>query len=171
MADLASLARLLVATTGQLRAELAALDEDGASFHPAPGEWCAKEVVGHLTEADRRGFAGRVREIMAGDPLEAWDQAAVAAARDDCSRPWADVLAEFEAGRTEGLVMLGRLDQSDLDRAGLHPEVGELRIRDVLHEWPFHDRDHLKQLLQNTRAMLWPDLGNARTFTELHAAD
>ncbi len=167
--DLARLEALVVATGAHLRAELAALDEAGASFHPAPGEWCAKEVVGHLVEADRRGFAGRVRRILAADrpTLDAWDQPSVAAARRDCDKPLDALLAEFDETRADGLAVFEEVTAADLDRAGDHPLVGELRIRDVLAEWPFHDRDHLRQLLDNTRSWLWPELGAARLFTEL----
>ena len=41
-------------------AELAALAR-AAGWRPAPGEWSANECVGHLIEAERRGFAGRIR--------------------------------------------------------------------------------------------------------------
>ncbi len=169
MAEIDRLRALLAATTAMLRAELTALDEAGASFHPAPGEWCAKEVVGHLVEADQRGFAGRVTDILRGrTDLGAWDQARVAAARRDCDRPWMELLAEFGSGRDYGLAVLAGIGDGDLDRSGQHREVGKLTVRDVIHEWPFHDRDHLQQLLENTRALLWPDLGGAQRFTELH---
>ena len=63
-----------------IRAELAALPESVRAFHPAAGEWCAKEVVGHLIEAERRGFAGRIRVILATESpqLETWDPDEVA---------------------------------------------------------------------------------------------
>ena len=72
-------------------AELAGLGA-AAGWRPAPGEWSANECVGHLIEAERRGFAGRIRRIVdaaKGDQphlppdLEAWDPPAVAAARRD----------------------------------------------------------------------------------------
>ncbi len=168
--DLSRMKALVAATTEHVRAELAGLEDAGASFHPKPGEWCAKEVAGHIVEADRRGFAGRVRRILAAaepQALEAWDQPAVAAARRDCDKPVADLLAEFEATRADSLGVFDELSAGDLDRYGHHPLVGELAIGDVLAEWPFHDRDHLKQMLENTRAWLWPHLGRARLFTEL----
>jgi hypothetical protein len=31
-------------------------------LRPAPGEWCANEVVGHLNEGVRRSFGGRVHD-------------------------------------------------------------------------------------------------------------
>ncbi len=46
-------AALLEAAMATLRAELGALPERVTAWHPAAGEWCAKEVVGHLVETDR----------------------------------------------------------------------------------------------------------------------
>ncbi|MBU1227975.1 MAG: DinB family protein [Actinobacteria bacterium] len=167
IAELRRIAALAAATSNHLRIEFAALGEDGASFHPAPGEWCAKQVVGHLIEADRRGFTGRVRTILSADrpALDAWDQAGIAAARSDCHRPAADLLDEFATVRREGLALLEELTVDDLARTGIHPDVGEMAVRDLLHEWPFHDRDHLGQILTNVRALLWPDLGASQRFS------
>ena len=60
-------AGLLRAVAAQLAAELGALPEAVVRHHPAAGEWCAKEVLGHLIEVERRGFAGRIRTILAED--------------------------------------------------------------------------------------------------------
>jgi hypothetical protein len=51
--------------------------------------------------------------------------------------------------------------------AGEHPDVGELRVADLLHEWVHHDRAHLKQLLTNVQAYVWPNMGNAQKFSEI----
>ncbi|MGH7262755.1 MAG: hypothetical protein ACREH7_02365, partial [Candidatus Rokuibacteriota bacterium] len=69
-------AELLQVASTALRTEMAALREPLLSWHPASGEWCAKEVVGHLIEAEQRGFAGRIRIILSGDSpqLASWDQ-------------------------------------------------------------------------------------------------
>jgi len=70
-----------------VRSELTALPEHAVSWHPAPGEWCVKEALGHLIEAEQRGFAGRIRTMLRNDEPEllAWDQAAVERARNDCA--------------------------------------------------------------------------------------
>ena len=54
---------------------LMSLPAEVASWRPAPSEWCVNECVGHVVEAERRGFAGRIRIIMAEDEprLEEWD--------------------------------------------------------------------------------------------------
>ena len=99
-------ADLLAAAAATLRAELTALPEATAGWHPAPGEWCAKEVLGHLIEAERRGFAGRVRAALAepAPAFAAWDMAAVARARADCARELAVLLDEFDATRQASVV-------------------------------------------------------------------
>jgi len=138
-----------------------------ASWHPAPGEWCVKEVVGHVVEAERRGFAGRIREILAADRprLDTWDQVGVARQRGDCDRALADLLSELSRLRASSLELLTALRPEDLERGGDHVTVGYLTVRDLLHEWVHHDRNHLRQVLANVQAYVWPQMGNARRFS------
>ena len=158
---------LLRATGATVRAEVSALTDGAASWHPGPGEWCAKEVVGHLIEAERRGFAGRVRAILEADEprLETWDQEAVQRERNDCARSVPELVNEFWQLRWESVGMVGRLRGPDLARAGLHPQVGPLTIGDLLHEWVHHDREHVKQLFGVVQGYVWPSMGAAQKFT------
>jgi len=162
----AEVAALLPATVAQLRAELAAMPERVLAWHPAPGEWCVKEVLGHLIEAERRGFAGRIRIILGADTpaLERWDPPEVARARGDCAKPAAALLDELARLREDSASLVGRLIAADLDRAGQHPTVGLLRVRDLLQEWVHHDRNHVRQALANAQAYVWPAMGNAQKF-------
>jgi hypothetical protein len=164
--DPKELAPLLEAGGRILESELKALPQALASWHPAPGEWCAKEVLGHLIEAERRGFAGRIRVILGGDrpALAAWDQVVVARERRDCGRELDGLLEEFAGMRRDSVDLVGGLSDDDLERGGDHPKVGHLRVRDLLHEWVHHDRNHLKQILANVQAFVWPALGNAQGF-------
>jgi hypothetical protein len=160
--------RLLESGVAVIRAELAALPDDVLAWHPAPGEWCAKEVLGHLIESEGRGFAGRIRIILASDTpaLETWDQNEVARARRDCERDATALLDEFAKLRRESVAFVAGLSATDLGRGGRHPKVGLLRVGDLLHEWVHHDRNHLRQMLSNVQALAWPHMGNARRFSE-----
>lgn len=160
-------AELLRVVPTALRAEVAALPAATLSWHPAPGEWCAKEVVGHLIEAEQRGFAGRIRVILAGDSpqLAAWDQVQVARDRRDCERNVADLVNEFLRLREASVALVGGLRDTDLQRGGHHPKVGFLRVQDLLHEWVHHDRNHMKQIMANVQAFVWPHMGNAQRFS------
>jgi len=163
----AEAASLLVASAEAIRAETEALPPGLAAFHPAPGEWCVNEVLGHLIEAEQRGFAGRIRIILGGSEprLETWDQNEVARARRDCERDTADLLRELTALRNDALVLVAGFRPADLARGGLHPKVGRLRVAELLHEWVHHDRNHLKQILTNVQLAVWPAMGNAQKFS------
>src|SRR5262244_962805 len=101
-------AACLEAAMATLRVELSALPERVLASHPAPGEWCAKEVVGHLIEAERRGFAGRVRIMLASEnpSLQGWDPDDVARARADCAKPMTVLLDELGALRRDSATLV-----------------------------------------------------------------
>jgi DinB superfamily len=162
-------AALLRATAETLRAEAEAIGSEGLRWHPAPGEWCINEVLGHLIEAERRGFAGRVQQIVAdpGCKLETWDQAKVARERLDCEVDGLELMREFVALREESLSVLAGLTPAQLQLSGRHPEVGELRIGELLQEWVHHDRNHVKQTLSNVQAYVWPHMGSTQRFSEM----
>ena len=159
-------ATYLESSRALIESEFRALGNDDASWPHAPGEGCAKAVVGHLIEAEKRGFAGRIRIIQASDlpQLEAWDQDDVEKERNDCGRAVADVRAEFRGLRDESLKLVRSLKAADLDRSGMHPKAGELKVRWLLHEWVHHDRNHTKQLLSIAQERVWPHMGNSQKF-------
>jgi hypothetical protein len=163
-----AVAALLQSAAAAIHAELAALPVLVLEFHPAEGEWCVKEVLGHLIETERRGFSGRIRIILESDTpaLEGWDQDAVARARNDCRRDWASLYQEFIQLRSVSVAQVARLAPADLPRGGTHPKVGLLTVSDLLHEWVHHDRNHIRQMLANVQAHAWPHMGNAQRFSQ-----
>jgi len=163
----AEIAPLLDAAMTTLRAELGSLPERVLSAHPARGEWCAKEIVGHLIEAERRGFAGRIRTILieTNPTLEGWDPDEVARARRDCARPMTNLLAELAEIRPQSAALVRGLHDAELVRAALHPTVGRISVGDILQEWIHHDRNHIKQALAAVQAYVWPAMGNTQKFS------
>src|SRR5215213_2556613 len=150
-----------------LRAEFEAAPRELLRWRPAPEEWCVLEVVGHLIETEERGFAGRIRTILAEERprFTAWDPSAVARERQDEECDPAELLAEFTVRRTAGVALVERLTAADLARSGDHPEVGFLTVNDLLHEWIHHDANHLRQMLANIQSYTWPSMGNAQRFS------
>jgi DinB family protein len=163
----AQIADLLEAAASTILAELEALGPE-AGWRPAPGEWSANECLGHILEAERRGFNGRIRTILAEDRpvLQGWDQVAVAIARRDHERPAGELLAEFLPLRADSVDLVRSLRAEDLPRIGRHDYAGELAIGDLLGEWVHHDRNHIRQMMAVTQARVWPQMGNARRFID-----
>jgi hypothetical protein len=162
----AEVARLLESLGSALVNELNALPEDVAAWHPAPGEWCVKECVGHVLEAERRGFNGRIRTMLAQDKpqLPGWDQQLVARERQDCQRSTRALADEFAELRADSVNLVNKLSESDLLRSGTHEKVGYIEVRDLLQEWLHHDRNHFRQAQANIQAYVWPVMGNTQRF-------
>jgi DinB family protein len=159
-------ADLLRGVAAAVHNEVRQLPEAVLRWHPASDEWCIKEILGHLIEAEQRGFAGRIRAILSvdGPRLEAWDQGAVERERYDCDRTASALLNEFEGLRDGSVEMVRGLRSVDLSCGGHHPRVGFLRVQDLLSEWIHHDRNHLRQMLANVQSYVWPHMGNAQRF-------
>jgi len=66
----AEAAEILRATGAALAEELLGLPEALLNWRPGPDEWTIKEALGHLIESERRGFAGRIRTILAQQELQ-----------------------------------------------------------------------------------------------------
>jgi hypothetical protein len=167
----ADIARLLRASEAEIAAEVEALPVEVADWHPAQGEWCIKECLGHLIEAERRGFAGRIQFLLEHDgtpALAGWDQVAVARARGDCTADAATLLMEFVEQRELGVALVASLKTENLGRGGKHPQVGHLTIGEIAGEWVHHDRNHFKQMLTNVQGYAWGQMGNAQKFSLPH---
>lgn len=162
----AEVAAHLESTCALIEAEVRAVGDDAARWHPAAGEWCVNEVLGHLIESEKRGFLGRItRALEHDDPFEEpWDQIAVANERKDCDRVASSLFMEWMGIRHRSIEMVKGLRPDQLERTCRHGKVGTLHVRDLLHEWVHHDRNHTRQLLANVQARVWPHMGNAQRF-------
>jgi uncharacterized damage-inducible protein DinB len=91
------------------------LDEAKALHRYAPGKWSVKEVVGHLSDAERV-FAYRALRMGRGDatPLSGFDEKAYVPAGGFDARSLAEILHEFEAVRAASLALLQGMDREAL---------------------------------------------------------
>jgi len=106
------------------------------------------DVVGHLIHGERTDWIPRARHILAGDsrPFEAFDREAQFSESRDKSI--GELLATFTRLRRENLETLRgfSLTSEDLGRRGLHPELGEVTLGQLLSTWVVHDLDHVGQV-------------------------
>ena len=159
-------AHSLAASLDLLHAVYRGTPSSALQWRPASAEWCANEVIGHFIEAEERGFAGRIRTLLASDTpnLSGWDQEEVATARDDCARDPLVLLREFARLREPAIAMVRGLKPADLSRGGTHPQIGYVSVGELLSEWVYHDQNHIRQLLANLQAYVWPNMGSTQKF-------
>ena len=164
--DISEVTQLLENTTALLRLRVPALPNGAVDWRPGPEKWCIKQIVGHLTESDKLDFVGRIGAMLhESEPvLKVNDQAEIAGQRRDCDKSIQDLLEEFDSVRSASVQFVTTLSPTDLDRTGIHPKIGKIRIREVLHDWMYHDLNHLKQIDSIVQSFLWAHLGNMQRF-------
>ncbi len=156
----------LQATPKTLQNELNLLPKEALIWRPEPQEWCINECIGHLIECDLNGFAGRIQNILQEErpQLVAWDIAGKVVERRDAERDGLTLLETLATMRRENTQFITSLSPEQFNRVGFHLTVGELSVGDLIFEWIHHDHNHVKQILSNIQAYIWPDLGNAQRF-------
>lgn len=169
---LGDIERMLTATPAIIWAELQGMSPALLQWRPAPNEWCALEVVGHLIETDLRAFLNRVVLVRQepGALFERWDPDAIAAARGDAEREAQSLLDEFAKVRALGVGVVRELEPEALHLHGVHPDVGRLTISNLLAEWVAHDRAHIAQLGMIVRAAMMDGMGSAAKFGHVEEA-
>jgi hypothetical protein len=116
-----------------------------------PGEWSARQVIHHVADSEAQSYA-RLRRLLAeteGSLIQGYDEGA-----------WADSpllgykdgpveipTAVFIAVRAASHLLLSRISEADLNRAGVHSESGHYTVADWVRNYTNHPEDHLEQLL------------------------
>ena len=110
--------------------------------HP-PYTWSVKEVIGHLTDAERV-FGYRALRIARGDPtpLPGFDENAYVRAASFDARPLPALLAEFEAVRRSHLHLFRSLDDAAWRRDGVAND-NRVSVRALAWILAGHVRHHL----------------------------
>jgi uncharacterized protein (TIGR03083 family) len=101
---------LLQGQMGEVAALFAGLSETQGAFRYAPGKWSLKDLLQHLSDAERI-FAYRCLRIGRGDatPMPGFEEDAYAAAAQADARSMADLLADWRAVRSASLSLFRSL--------------------------------------------------------------
>lgn len=121
---------------------LSPLSEKQAEFRYAPGKWSIKEVIGHVTDAERI-FSYRLLRIARGDqtPLASFEQDGYIQTGNFNDRKLSDLLQEFSVVREATLCLIRSLDDAAWLRRGMasQKEVSVLALAFIIAG---HERHH-----------------------------
>jgi hypothetical protein len=114
---------------------------------PSPERWSATAIITHLADAEVV-TSYRLRMILAspGVAIQAFDQNAWAAAFRYGDQDASASLAVFRTLRGSWLNLLSGMDETWLDRYGVHEERGKETVRHLLRLYAGHDLNHLQQI-------------------------
>lgn len=171
--DLDRSSEVLERTPVVLKALLGNLHDGWVMPNEGPDTFSPYDVIGHLVHGEKTDWMVRARLILeqgTARPFDPYDR--FAQYRESRGKSLQQLLDEFERLRAEniaGLRSLG-ISETDLERKGMHPSLGEVTLRHLLSTWVVHDLTHIAQI---TRVMAkqykeemgpWPEFFRVLNF-------
>lgn len=139
---------ILRRTPEVLRALLRGLPQAWTGTPDTPDGWLPRDVVGHLITGEETDWLARTRRILdhgTGKAFDRFDRFAML--ERDRGVPLDALIERFATLRARNLAELeGLVGDSDLDRLGMHPSLGEVTLGNLLNTWAVHDLDHVSQV-------------------------
>ena len=144
---------ILERTPTVLRSLLTGLNDDWIMNNEGPETFSPYDVVGHLIHAEKTDWRDRTTMILEHGTAKSFvpfDR--FAQFEESKGKSLATLLDEFEKLRGANLTWLKslQLTESDFDKKGSHPSLGQVTLRQLLSTWVIHDLTHIAQV---TRVM------------------
>lgn len=140
---------ILRGTPAVLRIWLSELPNTWIKANGGPDTWSPYDIVGHLIHGERTDWIPRLELLLqfgAERPFTPFDRFAQFEASGGKTLPeLLETFAELRAANLTRLQSLG-LTPEDLDRGGLHPELGPVTLGELLATWVAHDLSHIAQI-------------------------
>ena len=151
--DLNKSYQILERTPVVLNELLSNLHDDWVMNNEGPETFSPYDVVGHLIHGEKTDWAVRTKIILEfglTKPFVPWDR--FAQFEESKGKTLQQLMDKFEKVRKENVAWLRSLNlsETDLDKKGVHPKLGEVTLRNLLATWVVHDLTHIAQI---TRVM------------------
>jgi hypothetical protein len=159
--NLADAVAVLERTPSVLSEWLEMLPEGWVEVDEGPDTFSPVDVVGHLVQGEINDWVPRIRHIMEGrtEPFAPFDRFAMREA--SAGKSLAELLAEFRDRRATSLRELAELELSaeDFARVGLHPELGQVTLEELIATWVVHDLSHIGQIARTMSGRYRDEVG------------
>ncbi len=140
---------ILSQTPKTLKSLLGNLSEDWVESVENSDEWNPFDVIGHYIHGEKTDWILRAKIILAqaeNIKFEPFDR--FAQFEDSKGKSLDELLDEFEYLRKENIKTLRNLNitSKQLELKGVHPELGEVNLEQLLSTWVVHDLTHIRQI-------------------------
>jgi hypothetical protein len=117
--------------------------------------WSARQIIHHLADSEAQSYV-RLRRLVAepeGVMLvnvdeDSWAKEAKLGYE---TAPVENSIAIYASVRAGSLDVIKRLEDSDVDKSGVHPESGKFTIEKWLFNYTKHSLEHGEQLIRATK--------------------
>jgi hypothetical protein len=130
------------------------LDDEWARANQGSETWSPFDIIGHFIHGERTDWVPRARMILqdgTSRAFEPFDRFAQYEASK--GKTMNELLDIFEALRGQNVQAVKdmNLGPSDLHLKGVHPELGEVTLEQLLATWMVHDLAHIGQIAEVMR--------------------
>ena len=141
--------QILSRTPLVLETLLDGLDHQWIYANEGPDTWNAFDIMGHFIEGEKTDWIPRMQIILSNAPdkkFQKFDR--FKQFEESKGKNISQLIAEFKKLREENLKILAdtTLDEKTLSMTGIHPEFGDVTLRQLLSTWVTHDLAHLLQV-------------------------
>lgn len=127
---------------------LSGLSANWTSPNEGPDTWSPYDVVGHLIHGEVTDWIPRTEIILSqsGTPFTPFDR--FAQFESSKGKNLQLLLDKFAELRSQNIAKLKsfNLSEKDLDLEGTHPELGSVKLKNLLASWVVHDLGHIVQI-------------------------
>ncbi len=122
-------------------------DEPAIRYRPAPGEWSAIEVVGHMVDKMRH-WSRRVERVLKEEQptLPGYDQDAEVREYDYQHADANTLFEQLQQQCEHFATLIESIPTSELERKGIHGEFGNMTLRQCIEAPLKSVPEHLEQL-------------------------
>lgn len=148
--DLHKSIQILSRTPKILKTSLEDLDDEWIYENEGGKTWSPYEVVGHLIHGEKTDWIPRVKVILGSGEPQTFTPFDRFAHLENQAIPLDQLLTQFKTLRQFNLAYLEELNlnEEDFECLGLHPELGEVNLKQLLATWVVHDLGHLAQIFR-----------------------
>jgi hypothetical protein len=140
---------ILERTPSVLHALLDHLDNEWVMNNEGADTFSPYDVVGHLIYGEKTDWRPRIKMILdhgTSQSFEVFDRFAMY--KESKGKSIQQLLNEFEELRKQNVAWFKSLalEEADYNKKGVHPQLGEVTLRNLVAAWVVHDLTHIAQI-------------------------
>jgi len=158
---------ILERTPHTLESFLIGVSDGWLQCNEGEGTWNVIEVLEHLIEGEKTDWIPRLEIILKdGESKTFLPFDRFSHLQSNSTQSLEHLLAEFKTRRVKNLAKLKVMinPEVDLERTGMHPEFGVVKLRELIATWAVHDLTHISQVVRVMAERYRDDVGPWKAY-------
>jgi hypothetical protein len=149
---------------------LSGLSKSWVTCNEGEATWSAFDVVGHLIEGEKNNWIQRIEMIISKGESETFPPFdRFRHLHQNAEKTMEQLLSEFAELRQKNLEKLKSFIHShtNFEQTGLHPDLGVVKLRELLSTWVVHDLSHIAQITRVMAKRYQEDVGPWKAYLRI----